>query len=555
MKRLLYLAIPLAAVLGLAACIDRLASGGDATETGNARVSGVVLGEDSLPVAGAEVMILPVDFDPLAEDGPIPDSLKTTTDKDGSYHFPKLAQGDYNVLARDAAARRRLAIWGLRLGASELKVPTDTLHTPGGLSVPLPETSDSGSGWISVPGTTLRVRLDSEQRLACKVNLDSVPAGIVPKLVYAKAPGLPPLVIAKSVVVRKAQVTAVDAYAQWPYSRKLMLNTAAAPTALSRDLRDFPLLVRLEAPAFDFSQAGPGGTDLRFSSVDGTPLAHAIESWDSAAGSAAVWVRLDTLRAGKADQYITLHWGYSPAAGPRRTRAVFDTLAGFAGVWHLGETYSGSNLGLYKDATGAGSDGDGHILNVSRAGVIGAGRGLDSGDYIVSQRPSNGLRPGTAFTLSAWFRATSPKIGLLGGELASVGDNYGFRVQRDSALEIWYWSPKLPTGPAPAWNNLNVKVPGILDGQWHLAEGVFDGSSLRLYCDGREVGARPMTDSLGQPYMMNVTLGKHGFGKPGFEFAGNLDEVEVHSVARDADWTKMVFANQKPGSVFPAFGP
>lgn len=555
MKRLPYLAVSLAAVLGLAACIDRLASGGDVTETGNARVSGVVLGEDSLPVSGAEVMILPSDFDPLAEDGPIPDSLKATTDKEGRYRFPKLAEGEYNVLARDTVAGRRLAIWGIHLGAAEVKVPADTLHTPGSMSVPLPETSDSGSGWISVPGTPLRVRLDSELRLACKVKLDSVPAGIVPKLVYAKAAGLPPLVIAKSVVVRKAQLTSIDAYSLWPYARKLLLNTSAAATSLSHDLRDFPMLVRLEAPAFDFSQASPGGTDLRFSSANGTPLAHAIESWDSAAGSAAVWVRLDTLRAGKADQYITLHWGSSPTAGPRRSRAVFDTLAGFAGVWHLGEASAGTTAGQYKDATGAGSDGDGHIVNATRTGVIGSGRGLDSGDYIVCQRPSNGLKPGSAFTLSAWFRATSPKLGQLGADLVSLGDNYGFRVQRDSGLQIWYWSPKPPTAPAPVWNYLNAKVPGILDGQWHLAEGVFDGSSLRLYCDGREVSARPVTDSLGQPYLLNVTLGKHGFGKPGFEFAGNLDEVQVHSVARDADWTRMVFENQKPGSVFPAFGP
>lgn len=553
MMRRAYVAA-LAAALGLAACIDRVASGGDATEAGNARVSGVVLGENSRPVGGAEVVILPADYNPLSGD-PVPDSLKATTDAKGVYRFERLPAGEYNVMARDESGQRRLAIWGVRLESDSVEIPPDTMHVPGGMSVPLPEASDSASGWIYLPGTQLCARFEAAKNVSGTARIDSVPAGTVPTVAYARTPTGPALLLARNVSVKKAQVSPVDAYALWPHSRKVLLNTAAGATALSHGLRDFPLLVRLTAPAFDFSQSGPDGSDLRFSAADGTPLAREIESWDSAAGQAAVWVRLDSLRAGQADQYINMHWGLTPAADGLRQRAVFDTLDGFAAVWHLGEEAPGtSTKGLYKDATGAGSDGDDHIANTSRAGVIGAGHGVDSGDYIVSPRPSEGLKVTNAFTISAWFRANARKLGPSGGEILSVGDNYGIRVLRDSGLQFWYWTPK-PSQATPAvWNYLIAKVSNVLDGRWHSVMGVFDGSTLRMYCDGVEVGRTSVTGSVGMPFPFNVTMGRHGNGQPVFDFAGGLDEAEIHSVARDADWAKIVFENQKPTSVFPGFG-
>lgn len=554
MKRLACIAGALAAALGLAACIDRLASGGDATEAGNARVSGVILGEDSQPVARAEVVILPADYDPLT-DGPVPESLKITTDSEGRYRFLSLAPGEYNVLAHDAAGRRRLAVWGVQLGADSVRVPADTLHAAGSLSVPIPETLDSGAGWIYVPGTLLRTRINSELRLAGKARIDSVPAGTVPVVACAKAPGGSALLLARDVVVRKAQVSPVDAYALWPYSRKVLLNTAAGATALSHDLRDFPLLVRLTAPSFDFSQAASDGSDLRFSSADGTPLAREIESWDPLAGKAAIWVRLDTLHAGQADQYVNMHWGPSPAAGVLRGRVVFDTLAGFAAVWHLDEEAPDTVAnGLYKDATGAGSNGDDRIGNTSRLGLIGPGHGLDSGDYIVSQRPSRGVKLPNAYTLSAWFHAEGRKLGIFGGEILSVGDNFGVRVMRDSALEMWYWAPNPSPASPPIWNYLMAKAPDVLDGRWHSVMGVFDGSFLRLFYDGREIGQTPYAGVMAMQFPLKVVLGKHGFGMPGYEFAGGLDEAEIHSAVRDAEWARIVYENQKPTSVFPAFG-
>ncbi|MDB5103438.1 MAG: hypothetical protein JWP91_1127 [Fibrobacteres bacterium] len=534
-------------------CGEKVALGGDATETGNARVAGQVVMEDGLPKMGAEVTILPSDFNPVSG-GAVPDSQKDTTDANGRYRFTRLEPGRYNIQVDHKGSRTRSFVYGIKLAADSVILPEDTLHAPGAMSVPLPETRDSGVGYIYIPGTTFRVRINSEIRIEGRVLLDSVPQGLMPEVVYTKGDAdSKPIVIATDVPVRKSEITYVNAYATWPGSAKLDLNASATGVPVARDLRDFPLLVRLSAPAFDFSKAAAGGADLRFAKPDGTPLAREIESWDAQAGKAVIWVRLDTVHAMNASQFITMHWGKAGAAEPASQRPVFDTVSGFAGVWHLGEEAADTVAnGLYEDATGAGNDGNDRVASTSRAGVIGFGHGIDSGDYIQSPKVTQGFKLPMAFTLSAWYRTTAKGLGSAGGEMVNVGDNYGLRVYSDSVLHLWYWPPNPPTGSKIDWYEVNVKGADFADGGWHLVMGTFDGATLRLYVDGKEVGNSPAKDVVGFQFPLNATFGKHGNGKRGYEYEGDLDEVQIHSAARGADWSRLSYENQKPGASFPA---
>ncbi|HKP98473.1 MAG TPA: DUF2341 domain-containing protein [Fibrobacteria bacterium] len=545
-----------AAALGLAAwlfqaCGERVASGGDATETGNARVAGQVVREDGLPMAGAEVAILPSDFIPLGA-AAVPDSQKDTTDGRGHYRFTRLKEGRYNLMVQHRETRTRSILFGIRLEADSVNVPEDTLHAPGAMSVPLPETSDSGVGYIYIPGTTYRKRIDSELRIAGSVVLDSLPPGIMPSVVYAKGESdARTLVIATEVAVRESALSQVNAYAAWAHSAKLAMNTSKSGTETTRDQRDFPLLVRLSAPAFDFSAAAPGGADLRFAKADGTPLPREIESWDAQAGRAEIWVRVDTVRADAATQFITMHWGKADAAAPRNRRPVFDTTAGFSAAWHLSEEAAGAvSKGLYKDATGAGNDGDDHLSNASRAGVIGYGHHVDSGEYILSPKASPGLRLASAFTISVWYRSTCKGCGSAGGDVISIGDNFGLRIRSDSLVHLWYWPATPPS--ALGWYEVDARRGEYTDGNWHQAFGTFDGAVLRLYVDGNEVGNIAAPQGVGLQFPLNVTFGKHGNVKQGYEYAGDLDEAQVHAAVRDPDWIKLSFENQKSGAKFPA---
>ena len=67
------------------------------------------------------------------------------------------------------------------------------------------------------------------------------------------------------------------------------------------------------------------------------------------------------------------------------------------------------------------------------------------------------------------------------------------------------------------------------DGKWHNASGTFDGNTVRLFIDGKEIGsgmprdARPI--GYGTP-SGNTTLGAYG-GTCDLTLTGDLDEVSI----------------------------
>ena len=74
-------------------------------------------------------------------------------------------------------------------------------------------------------------------------------------------------------------------------------STRRPPARMCRRMsRHYPLAVLLDKSRFDFSQARADGADIRFFDAGGKALPHAIELWDRASGSAAIWVLLDVVK-------------------------------------------------------------------------------------------------------------------------------------------------------------------------------------------------------------------------------------------------------------------
>jgi biopolymer transport protein ExbB len=193
-------------------------------------------------------------------------------------------------------------------------------------------------------------------------------------------------------------------------------------------VKDFPVLVRLRAADIDFTTARDDGGDIRFAKDDGTRLPFEIERWDSAANEAEVWVNIDTIRGNDSTQFITLYWGNTEAAGESNGRAVFDTGAGFAGVWHLGE--SGEIL---QDATINGFNGSRSGDQVQREGVIGYGQYLDgTGDFT---EMGDVCDPGEAnFSVCLWVKRarTDVRSTIISKSTGgSASPSYGWLVELD----------------------------------------------------------------------------------------------------------------------------
>ena len=67
------------------------------------------------------------------------------------------------------------------------------------------------------------------------------------------------------------------------------------------------------------------------------------------------------------------------------------------------------------------------------------------------------------------------------------------------------------------------------DGKWHNASGTFDGSTVRLFIDGKQIGSG--TAGGGAPIGYgtpagNTTLGTYG-GTCDLSLTGDLDEVSI----------------------------
>ena len=65
-------------------------------------------------------------------------------------------------------------------------------------------------------------------------------------------------------------------FSGWQHSGSLWILTTrdGANLPAEVEVKEFPLLVRLQKDFFNFSQAQPNGADLRFSSSNGEPLAY-----------------------------------------------------------------------------------------------------------------------------------------------------------------------------------------------------------------------------------------------------------------------------------------
>jgi hypothetical protein len=339
------------------------------------------------------VQLLPDTYDPVRDTMPLP---ADTTDSLGRYAFLRIGNGMYRVQAVHLRNRTRALVSGIHVMRDSVVAASGTLQTPGSMKVFLPDGVNSATGYVYIPGTTVFSFLNNRTDF---VVLDSAPAGLVPEITYSSATVTTATAIRYNVPVRANDTTPVR-NPLWKYARTLALNTTGTGADIKGNVVGFPALIRLNPGNFDFLRARPDGADIRFTKSDNTFLPYEIERWDPVTRLAEVWVRLDTVLG----QSILMYWGNPAASDSSNRSSVFDTTAGFQGVWHLNDDMSDPVL----DATANGY----HGLSPDTArprvaeGAVGSCRVFDGvRDYITMPYtadsklnfPENGY-----YTVSAW---------------------------------------------------------------------------------------------------------------------------------------------------------
>ncbi len=312
-------------------------------------------------------------------------------------------------------------------------------------------------------------------------------------------------------------------YSSWKHAGSIYILTTpdGADLPASAAVENFPLLVRLHKDSFDFTQAEPGGADLRFASSTGRPLAYQIEEWDAAAGAASVWVRVPKI-TGNARQELKLYWGNPAAKSESDGKAVFGDANGYLSVWHM--------TGPVKDEVGTLPSTD--TGTTATAGIIGSARRFPGQKGVFCGEKIPGYPSGAgAHTTEMWVRAERPNTTLIGWGNEGGGRGSKVRMQLRSPPHLHIDS-----------DFSDVRGVGRIPlGEWvHVAHTYARGEG-RLYVNGRlDAAAKPTLD-IKSPARLWIGGWYHNY-----DFVGAIDEVRVSKVARPADWLRLEYENQKP---------
>lgn len=524
--------IAIASLWALAGCgclnPDRFAGG--TTDTGNAisaSVAGTILDTAGRPETGAGVRMRTADY--LAPIGAL--SKAGISDYDGSadslgafaiedidpglYRLELIGRESGAALDLDLSRPASLPDFRLELGRKALAPDAEVTGTlrllPGGrrafvqvYGMERSARAEPGTGRFALrlPAGGFRLRItDPECGAACtRVMGVEVRAGI------------------------DLDLGEIDLDGAWAHAARIGFD---APDGIGAG---YPLLVRLDSGAFAFAEAKPDGSDLRFMAEDGSRfLPFAIESWEPAAGTAAVWVRLDSSAA----PAIRMLWG-NPAAQPVvGGEPVFDT-SRFAAVWQFPD-------GPIRDATAHRNDGADSGSTAFASGVAGYARAFSAGGAGIRIADSPGLRLGAGdFALSAWVR--------------DAGGTGTRQVICKRTATADYELQVTPEGRVKGFAGRNPGIGSatgsgeVADGAWHLVALVRRGDSLIVYRDGEREAASAAEGMGSTDNPADLFLGRDPGKATGEGWTGDLDEVRILRGAPSEGWMRSDYFTQAPGA-------
>lgn len=341
-----------------------------------------------------------------------------------------------------------------------------------------------------------------------------------------------------------------DDYSTWRSSRRLLLNTTGSGANISGNVRNVPVLVRLQPSTFaDFPQTLDGGADIRFAKTDGTHLSYQIERWVDTPNhndTAEIWVKIDTVYGNRISQSFVMYWGKPGAADSSNSAAVFDTANGFVGVWHLDEDPSDGTDAIKDasanqlDATAVGGMDNSKIIE----GMIGRAHnfdGVDDGDSIPFAPQ---LNIADALTISAWINIDALQ-------------SYARIISRGMPTNELPWTiyslntndsfPQIRGEVSTADTIDQLPIVGKRDLQtntWYHVTMTYDLNALRIYRNGSQDSAEVAANvPIGITQTTPLMIGKSNYATN--PFRGIIDEPRLERVARDGNWIKLCYENQR----------
>jgi biopolymer transport protein ExbB len=318
----------------------------------------------------------------------------------------------------------------------------------------------------------------------------------------------------------------------WSFRKEINFDLSATGADIPGTPTDVPVLIRLSLGNFQyFGDAKPDGSDLRFLAADDkTPLAFHIERFDPQAQIALIWVRVPRLTGGAKTDKILLYYGNKNATSAADPAGTYDVNQAL--VYHFGAA-----KGAPQDVTAYKTEPSAFNAEVNPASLIGAGVKF-SGTQTITV-PATGavhLLPNKGLTVSAWVRFDAAQAAQ--SDLAQLSDQGRELVLGIAGTQAF---ARYSGGAAPV---TVTQTDQLKTGEWHhLAVRIGDGR-LTLFVDGNDAAhANVDLQEIGGTLTIGGSSANANF------YSGELDELEVSSTVRSADWLKAAARSQ--GMVAP----
>ena len=316
---------------------------------------------------------------------------------------------------------------------------------------------------------------------------------------------------------------AVQSYETWTNSASFFILTTPEGANITTGAAElnFPLLLRLNASNFTFSQAQTDGRDIRFTTLSGTPLSYQIEQWDTANSTAAVWIKIPSISA-NVRQEIKMYWGKAGVATESSGLNVFNAANGYVSVMHLNETVADS-VGTLTP-TNIGTTVTNSLIGKGRTFV--AGNGVNCGDGLTTLPSGN-----TAHSTQAWFRSDTSGFEIFDWAREDAGKKVQIRLVSPPRIVI--------DGNFAGVNGVSI----LATSQWHHVVNTYTPGNpgvSRIYIDGQLDASSSANVDITPPSIMRL-----GGWYNNYSFVGEMDEARLSKVTRSANWIKMEYENQR----------
>ena len=294
---------------------------------------------------------------------------------------------------------------------------------------------------------------------------------------------------------------------EWSQRKKISINAASITQAITQP----SVVVRLHSGNFDFTSVNVDGSDLRFIAQDDkTELKYFVEKFDAVNELAIIWVQVPQISSADKDAHFWLYYGNENATSSANPKVMLDS--------HLVAKFQFSEKALLQDSSPSGILASGKIT-AQKAGLIGESAILTGESLVI---PANAaINASAGFTWSAWIKPSAlPQSASLYSQEKNVDLSVAAQTLNLKIADVVITGGELK---AAAWQ--------------HIAFTLNAGKAV-LYLNGTEVakGDVPTVDT-------TTTDIKIGEG-----FTGEVDELEIANIARNADFIKLIASSESVDS-------